>query len=139
MDMLVKAGATQALAFAVSYVALLAILGVALTVRVIGRRRAAGVGIGDGGDRDLARLIRVHGNFSETAPIMMILLIALALTGAREWMVHLVGISAILGRLLHAVGLGRSIGASWPREAGMALTFTAILSGALLLLLRAWA
>jgi uncharacterized protein len=138
MPPLLAAIDSNALSFAASYAALLVLLGVVLTFRVIVVRRAEKVGIGDGGNKELARRIRVHGNFSEQVPMLLALLILLPLLGAREWLVHLVGVPAVTGRVLHAIGLGQTIGTSLGRVAGMILTTAAIVIGALALLVLAW-
>lgn len=138
MEKLVGVGTGQALGVAVSYIAALVVLALVLSVRVIAHRRAHKIGIGDGDDRDLRRRIRAHGNFSEYAPLLMIVLLALPLVGAKEWLVHLVGIVGLVGRTLHAIGLSKSGGASLPRVGGMMLTFTALAVGALALLVLAW-
>lgn len=130
--------ATGTLAFSASYIAALVILGVGLTFYVIGGRRQKRIGIGDAGDKDMARRVRVHGNFSETAPILMILLLALPLVGAPEWLIHLVGVLGLTGRILHAIGLSASAGTSFGRLAGMLMTITAMIVGAIGLLIFAW-
>jgi hypothetical protein len=130
--------ASNALGFAATYVALLVLIGIALTIRVIAVRREKRIGIGDGGDRDLSKRIRVHGNFSETAPILMILLLALPLLGAKVWLVHVVGLAAIVGRTMHAIGMSQTAGSSVGRVGGMVLTFTAMLIGTIGLLVLAW-
>lgn len=138
MDRIVSMAATNALAIALSYIAVLALMSVALALHVILGRYAAKVALGDGENRMLARRIRAHGNFSEYAPFIALLLIGLALLGAGELLVHTVGLTGLTGRVLHAIGLSRSSGPSWPRQAGMVLTFTALLTGAIALLFLAW-
>ncbi len=138
MEKVVQIAATNALSFALSYVAVLALMSVILAVRVILGRYAAKVALGDGENRMLARRIRAHGNFSEYAPFLGLLLIGLALLGAGEGLVHAVGLTGLTGRVLHAVGLSRTSGPSWPRQAGMVLTFTALTIGAVSLLVLAW-
>lgn len=138
MNPLIQAGAGNALAFAASYVVLLVLLGVVLAWRVIMVRRTRLIGLGDGGDKDLTRRIRAHGNFSEYAPLLAVILIALPLLGAKEWMVHLVGVPAVTGRIMHGLGISRSGGTSLGRVGGMILTFAAMLSGAIILLTLAW-
>lgn len=139
MDLIIKAGAGGALAAAATYTLLLAVMGFLLTARVVLRRREARVGIGDGGDKDLARRIRVHGNFCETVPMLLVMLIAAAFAGAPAWQVHGIGLAGLFGRGLHAMGLTQSAGASWQRAAGMFLTHGGIIGGALVFALRAWA
>lgn len=119
------------------YAALVVLMGVGLTYLVIMQRRTKRIGIGDGGDRTAARLIRVHGNFCENAPFALALLILLPIVGAAVWTVHVVGILFLVGRVAHAVGLARSAGSSLGRVAGMILTHSALVAGAVALLLAA--
>lgn len=128
----------NALSFAATYVAMLVLLGLVLTAGVISVRRSQKVGIGDGGNHTLARRIRVHGNFSEQAPLILALLVMLPLLGAREWLVHAVGLTGLVGRILHAIGLGKSIGPSFGRVAGMLLTWASLAIGVVGLLVLAW-
>jgi hypothetical protein len=118
------------------YIALITLMGVALTFVVIGQRRSKLIGIGDGGDKTMARMMRVHGNFSENAPYALAILLALALTGGQSWPIHVVGACFIGGRALHAYGLSQSAGSSIGRVAGMMLTFASFILGAGALLLR---
>jgi uncharacterized membrane protein YecN with MAPEG domain len=138
MEKLVQIGSGHALGIAASYIAALIVLGVVLAVRVIAVRRAQKIGLGDGEDRVLRRRIRAHGNFSEYAPLLMIVLVALPLLGAKEWLVHLVGLTGLLGRTLHAIGISNTGGSSLPRVGGMILTLAALLIGAASLILLAW-
>lgn len=102
-----------------------------LTGWVIARRRSAQVGIGDGEDKDLGRRIRVHGNFNEYVPLCLVLLaMNEAVRPQAAWVVPCAG-ALVVGRLLHAVGLGRSAGTTAPRFIGMVLTLVslAVLAG----------
>lgn len=131
--------ATAALKTAAAYVALHAILLIVLAILVVWNRRRAKVGIGDGGDTQLARAIRVHGNAVEQAVPTMALLIVLPLLAAPLWAIHLLGATTLLGRVLHAAGLGKSEGVTLGRQIGMILSWTAIIlasGGALVLALR---
>jgi uncharacterized protein len=121
-----------------AYVALIVLMAIVLTARVIVRRRSALIGIGDGGDKVLARRIRVHGNFIENAPLVLALLVLLPMTGASVWIIHAVGGLFLVGRLAHAYGFSQSAGSSVGRVGGMMATFTALLIGAVSLLLSAF-
>ncbi len=138
MEKLIQIGSGQSLAVAASYIATLILLGVVLAVRVVAIRLAQKIGLGDGEDRVLRCRIRAHGNYSEYAPLLLILLIALPLLGAKEWLIHLVGLTGLVGRVLHAIGITRSGGASLPRASGIVLTFAALLIGAVALVILAW-
>lgn len=127
-----------ALRAAIIYIALLVIGVVPLAVRIIAIRRGERIGMGDGGNRPLARAIRVHANYVEYTTFGLALLLALPLSNNPAWCVHFVGLCLIIGRIAHAIGLTGSSGSSLGRVGGMILTFTALLGGAAILLWRAW-
>ena len=104
------------------YAGLLALLFVALTVRVIQLRGRRKVGIGDGGHEDLALAIRVHANFVEFVPLVLILMALLEATAAPAIALHVIGIVLVVSRLAHAQGLSGSQGASPGRFVGAAGT-----------------
>jgi uncharacterized protein len=118
------------------YIALIIILSIVLTARVIRQRRSKLIGMGDGGDKETARAIRVHGNYTEQAPYTLAALILLPLLGTSVYVIHAVGALFIVGRLAHAYGLTQSSGSSVGRVGGMVLTLTSH-GIAILLLLRA--
>lgn len=114
------------------YAAILTFLFVFLSLRVIGARRVAKAGLGDGGSSLLQRRIRVQGNFAEYVPLCIILMALAELQRAPGWTVHLIGAVLLAGRLLHAYGVSREPEEFRYRMAGMALTFSALICGALL-------
>jgi uncharacterized membrane protein YecN with MAPEG domain len=87
------------------YAALAALLIVKLSLDVIKIRRSEKISIGDGGNRQLQLAIRVHANAVEYIPIALLLLFALELNGASKLLIHVLGVTLITGRVLHAVGL----------------------------------
>lgn len=106
------------------YVGLLALLHLGLSLRVIRLRNTRKVSIGDGGDHDLKRAIRVHANFSEYVPLILGMLLILELNGiARGWL-HAMGGALLGARVLHAWGLSRVHGRSVGRWIGTAVTLT---------------
>lgn len=119
------------------YASVLALIFVALSVRVIGARRAARVALGDGGDAQLLRRQRVHANFAEYVPLALILMLLAEQQGAAAWIVHGIGVLLLAGRLFHAVGVSQSRERIWQRVTGMSLTFGAIVTGAIVNLVRA--
>ena len=116
------------------YAALAALLIIVLSFRVISRRFSKKVGIGDGGDPELARCIRVHANAIENLPFGLLLLLLVEWNQTLPMLVHGFGIALIVGRVLHAFGLSRSSGTSPGRLIGMLLTIATQLGMALLLL-----
>ena len=126
----------SALKAALVYAALLILMLPVLAGAVIARRRSRRIGLGDGGDKDLARWIRIHGNFAETAPFGIAALSGLAVSGAGAATVHIIGAGFLLGRIAHAQGLASSGGVSAGRAAGMVLTLTALIAAAVIILWR---
>ena len=116
------------------YAAISALLLIVLSFRVIRLRLSTRTGIGDGGNQDLARCIRVHANAVEYLPLALLLLLLIEWNQTLPMIVHAFGIVLVVGRVLHAIGLSRSAGSSPARFIGMLLTLLAMLGMALLLL-----
>jgi uncharacterized protein len=116
------------------YAAIAALLVTVLSFRVIFRRQSTKTGIGDGGDHELSKRIRVHANAIEYLPLGLILLMLVEWNQTLPMLVHGFGIALIIGRLLHAFGLSRTSGPSPGRVLGMIITLTTMLGMAALLL-----
>ena len=115
--------------------ALLALMLLAISVRITVLRRRKKVSFLDGGDSELLRAIRVQGNFVEYVPILLILMGLLEATHAAPWLVYAFGALLLLVRVSHAIGLYS--GKFPPRAVGAAGTWLLLLVGALLVLGRA--
>jgi uncharacterized protein len=113
------------------FAALCALLHVALTLLVIQRRAQSGVDLLDGGDQRLLQRIRAHGNLSESAPIALLLLALLEMSGLQAAWLLALGSVFMTGRLLHAWSL-LSNNARWNRRGGMVLTLFSISAMAVL-------
>lgn len=113
------------------FAGLLAIVFFVLSVRTIRARRTARIAIGSGEDPALARAMRVHANFAEYAPFVLLLMALAELSGAWPPLVSLTGLCLLAGRIVHAAGVSRMRENLRLRITGMALTFTALISGAL--------
>lgn len=109
------------------YAALNAVIILALALLVVRARRRHKVQLGDGGNPELLRAQRAHGNAIEYVPLILILLLTLAGLKASLVVVHVIGGLLTFGRLLHAIGLSRSSGVSIGRAGGILLTWTALL------------
>jgi uncharacterized membrane protein YecN with MAPEG domain len=118
------------------YAGLAAMLLVVLTLRVVALRRSLRVGIGTGQQPELARAIRVHGNFVEYTPLALLLLALVEAGGASPLTVHAAGALLITSRLLHAWGLSGSTGTSAGRFLGMVGTLLVLLGLAVRLVLQ---
>jgi uncharacterized protein len=118
------------------YAGLLGLLLVALSIRVIMGRHRFSVGLGDGGNADLNRRIRVQANCAEYAPFGVLLLAIAELQGIGAPWLHLLGAALLIGRLAHAVGLSPKPEIGALRSGGMALTFAALIGLSLVCLGR---
>jgi uncharacterized protein len=107
------------------YAGLVALLLIALAARVALLRGRHRIGLGDEGNRELQRAIRVHGNAVEWAVVGVLILLVAELNRASPALVHGCGIAIVVGRLLHAFGLSGSSGYSFGRFVGSALSWTA--------------
>ncbi len=108
------------------YASLLAVLFLMLSVRVIGWRRQQRVEIGHGEDAQLLRRMRVHANFAEYAPFTLLLMALAENLGPPHILTHLVGVTLVAGRVMHAYGLSQTPHILKYRAWGMTLTFAAM-------------
>lgn len=104
------------------YAGLLAIVYLALSYRVV-QQRGHGVSLGDGGDQVLLRRIRGHGNFAEYVPIILLMIGLLELGHFPAWVIHALGLTLLVARLLHGYALSFSESFKFGRYWGTALTF----------------
>jgi hypothetical protein len=113
------------------YAAILAILTTALAINVTLHRVKLKVPIGDGGSPRMLRMIRLHGNCVEYVPLTLLLMLAYEIDKGAPVILHIVGITMILGRALHAWGLwGAAL--TFRRVAGQTLTWATIVALAVL-------
>lgn len=120
----------------VLYAAIFGLMLMVLSGRLPIARRKFRIGIGTGGNAELARMIRVQGNFTEYVPMALLLMLLNEMNAPHAMLLHASGIALLLGRLIHALGLGSNAGTSFGRFWGTTLTWTVItfLSGRLLLI-----
>ena len=116
------------------YAALLAVLFLFLSVRVIGWRRERRVEFGHGEDIELLRRMRVHANFDEYVPFTLLLMALAESMAPPHLLLHLAGLLLVAGRLLHAYGVSQSPAVMRYRIWGMWLTFIALGLAALICL-----
>jgi uncharacterized protein len=104
------------------YAGLLALLFLVLSYRVI-VLRGHGASLGDGGNPILLRRIRAHGNFSEYVPFILLMIGVLELSHFSIYLLHALGITLVVARLLHGYALSFSEQFKFGRFWGTALTF----------------
>jgi uncharacterized membrane protein YecN with MAPEG domain len=120
------------------HASLLAALFLLLAMRVSLRRSAAGIDLGEGGDEELLRRVRAHGNFAEYVPFALLLMAVAEISGTGHILLHVLGIALVLSRLCHAWGIGSVSTAA--RAIGMLLTFAVFGVAGVVCFLRAiWA
>jgi hypothetical protein len=105
------------------YAAINALIMVVLGMLVVRARVKTRTEIGDNGDPAMIGPLRAHANNTETVPMAIVLLFLLLGLQASVAVIHAVGGTLTLGRLLHAFGLSRNVGSSMPRLIGMILTW----------------
>ena len=114
------------------YAAILGLIFVFLSFRVIKQRSKANVLLGSGQDPLLIKAIRVHGNFSEYTPFALLLLFFLETNMVNTQIngaifIHILGIILIIGRLLHCYGVSKVQEIFKLRVIGMIMTFLMII------------
>ena len=85
------------------FAAILVLWIVFLTFKVVGFRRGKRVSLGAGDDVLGERLIRAHGNATETIPIFLIMLGLAEGLQSPAWLLYALGVLFCLGRLLHGI------------------------------------
>lgn len=116
------------------YAALLGLLFFALSVRTLRVRRGLRIAVGDAGNTQMLRAMRVHSNFAEYVPLSLLLIYMFEAAGVWPLLIHALGLALLVGRLLHAYGLSRTREDLRFRIAGTSLTFLALVAPALGLL-----
>jgi len=84
---------------------LLGLIYVGLMLRVVRMRFQNSVSLGDGGNPEIQKRIRAHGNFAEYVPLLLILMGLLELAGANKTSLATAGAALVLFRIAHAVGI----------------------------------
>ncbi len=109
------------------YASLLALIIIWLCYKVVVFRRIKRVDIGDGGDATGIRHIRAQQNAVEYIPIALILFAVYELNNGNHLLLHVIGITLVIGRLIHPLGFVSKKGISFGRFYGTLLTWLVIL------------
>ncbi len=121
---------------------LLGLIFLILSLRVVRLRSDLMIELGDGGNEELRRAIRAHGNFVEYVPICLILILVAQGMAVSGWIILVAIIALVLGRALHAIGLSGNAGPSPGRLVGTLLTWFVLAGMSVVLLvyaaLRVW-
>ncbi|MGA9823284.1 MAG: MAPEG family protein [Methylocystis sp.] len=109
------------------YASLLVPLYILLAARTILMRFSARVSVGDGGDKELLRRMRVHANFAEYVPFALLLMGLAESLALDARLLHGVGIVLALGRYAHAYGMSRRKDILPLRTGGMIATLSVLI------------
>ena len=123
--------------------AVLGLIYIVLSMRVIMARAASKVSLGDGssgavasGDEHTVPLLvasRAHANFAEYVPLCLILIGLAEAVGATRSIAMALGVLLVIARVLHPIGMGRK--APNPYRAGGAVLTLFVLAAASLAIL----
>lgn len=113
------------------YAGLLGLIYIGLTFFTIKGRFKHQVAIGHGGHADMEKRIRMHANFAEYVPIAIILIFLTEMGNISAVVVHILGVSLIIGRVLHALGLIAENTVNKKRQIGMILTLLVIITASI--------
>jgi uncharacterized membrane protein YecN with MAPEG domain len=121
------------------YGALIALVFLALSARVIMYRRANQLGLGDHGDKSLMKRMRAQANCAEYAPFGLLLMLLVDLQNPTPIVLHLIGTLLLLGRAAHGYGFSASPPKMNLRAGGMLLTLASFLGSIFCLIFLAFA
>lgn len=117
----------MALRVSIFYAGIFGLLFLYLSLEVFKLRLRYQAKLGHGGHLDLLKAMRIHGNFAEHVPFILVLFFLSEFIGGRSWMLHTLGITLLAGRILHIMGLRKTDGLSLYRTLGTLLTWVVLL------------
>ncbi len=90
------------LAITTFYAGILALLIFWIAIQSIKRRRGKQISLSDGGDEHMLRLNSAMRNATEYIPIFLIMMAGVESLGAPGFVLHLIALLFVTGRILHA-------------------------------------
>src|SRR5512140_388968 len=87
------------------YAGILALIVIALAINVTAHRVKLRVPLGDGGNAQMRRMIRLHGNAAEYIPLAVLLMAIYELNGGGHTGLHIVGSVLVAGRVVQTWGM----------------------------------
>ena len=110
------------LAITALYTAILGLMLIALAINVTAHRVKLRVPLGDGGNAEMRRMIRLHGNAAEYIPFALVLMAIYELNGGGHMGLHIVGVALVVGRVLQTWGMWATDMTNIGRQIGQSLT-----------------
>lgn len=114
------------------YAGILALIVTALAINVTRHRAKLKISLGDGGNPQMLRMIRLHGNAAEYIPLALVLMLVYEINGGWAAALHIVGIALVAGRLLQSWGMWSSDKPGFGRGVGQTATWFSIAALAVL-------
>jgi hypothetical protein len=114
------------------YAGVLALIIVALAINVTRHRAKLRVPMGDGGNPQMLRMIRLHGNAIEYLPLGLLLMAIFEINGGWHWALHVAGVALVVARGLQSWGMWSTQMPNLGRVSGQSLTWVTIAALALL-------
>lgn len=120
------------------YAGVLGIIYFLLSANVIRLRLAKKVGLGHDNNPECAlfRAVRIHANFAEFVPFILLLMMMDEMTGRSPMFVHAFGFFLVASRASHFLAITKSHGASNLRKFGAGTTFMILLMLSFLLIIK---
>lgn len=87
------------------YASILTVMVAVMANVVSAKRGKAGISILHGDNLDLALWMRRHGNLVENVPLALILMLLCEARGLGTFWLHVIGVTLVIARLLHLIGL----------------------------------
>jgi uncharacterized membrane protein YecN with MAPEG domain len=114
------------------YAGILALIVIALAINVTVHRVKLRVPLGDGGNPQMRRMIRLHGNAAEYIPLAVVLMAIYELNGGGHLGLHIVGIALVAGRVVQTWGMWATDMTNRGRQIGQSLTWLSVIALAVL-------
>jgi len=125
----------MAVSITAAYAAVLGLIILALGINVTVHRVKLKVSLGDGGNPQMLRMIRLHGNAIEYVPLALVLMLVYEMNGGRHAVLHMVGIALVAARLIQTMAMWSTELPRPGRGIGQTLTWLSI---AVLAVLNLW-
>jgi uncharacterized membrane protein YecN with MAPEG domain len=118
------------------YAAIFAVFMTALAVNVTIYRVRLGISVGDGGNAQMLRMIRLHGNSVEYVPLALLLMLIFEIDGGSHATLHAAGLAMLAARFTHACALYLSDIPNLGRQIGQSLTWLTVAALAIINLVK---
>jgi uncharacterized membrane protein YecN with MAPEG domain len=114
------------------YGSILGLIVIALAINVTVHRVKLRVPLGDAGNAEMRRMIRLHGNAAEYIPLAIALMLIYELNGGGHLGLHIIGVALIAGRVAQTLGMWATDKTNIGRQIGQSLTWLSLIALAVL-------